>query len=315
MSGRGLGFTGGTIDKLEAIEGYQVEVPFEEVVKQVNEIGVTIISQTKNLVPADKKIYALRDVTSTVSSIPLIASSIMSKKIASGAKTIVMDVKVGKGALVNTIEEARELSNLMIKIGEKYDRKVICVLTNMDKPLGKAIGNSIEVLEAIDAMKGEGPKDLDEVVKVLATQILIATKNLTEEEALKQINEKIQSGEVYNKFTELVKYQKGNIEKIELSKRIFSIKTDKEGFITSIDALKLGELVKAMGGGRKTKEDKIDFTVGVKLTVNIGDYVNKNDELMRIYLGNVDVSLEQLKGIFEIGSSKVEVDQIYEILK
>ena len=153
------------------------------------------------------------------------------------------------------------------------------------------------------------------VVKVLATQILIATKNLTEEEALKQINEKIQSGEVYNKFTELVKYQKGNIEKIELSKRIFSIKTDKEGFITSIDALKLGELVKAMGGGRKTKEDKIDFTVGVKLTVNVGDYVNKNDELMRIYLGNIDVSLEQLKGIFEIGSSKVEVDQIYEILK
>ena len=315
MSGRGLGFTGGTIDKLEAIEGYQVEVPFEEVVKQVNEIGVTIISQKKNLVPADKKIYTLRDVTSTVSSIPLIASSIMSKKIASGAKTIVMDVKVGKGALVNTIEEARELSNLMIKIGEKYARKVICVLTNMDKPLGKAIGNSIEVLEAIDAMKGKGTKDLDEVVTVLATQILIATKNLTEEEALKQINEKIQSGEVYNKFTELVKYQKGNIEKIELSKRIFSIKTDKEGFITSIDALKLGELVKAMGGGRKTKEDKIDFTVGVKLTVNIGDYVNKNDELMRIYLGNIDVSLEQLKGIFEIGSSKVEVDQIYEILK
>lgn len=315
MSGRGLGFTGGTIDKLESIEGYRVEMPFDDVVKQVNEIGVTIISQTKNLVPADKKIYALRDVTSTVSSIPLIASSIMSKKIASGAKTIVMDVKVGNGALVNTIEEARELSDLMIKIGKKYDRNVICVLTNMDKPLGKTIGNSIEVLEAIEAMKGNGPKDLDDVVKILALQILTCTKDLTEEEAIIKINEKIENGEVYKKFEDLVRYQGGDLKKLQLSKKIFSIRTDKEGYITNINALKLGELVKSIGGGRQTKDDKIDFTVGISLSVNIGDYVHKNDELMRIYLGKIDINLEQLKGIFEIGNDFNSVKQIYEIIK
>ena len=186
MSGRGLGFTGGTIDKLEAIKGYQTQEPFDVVLKEVNDIGLAVISQTKNLVPADKKIYALRDVTSTVSSIPLIASSIMSKKIASGAKTIVIDVKVGEGALLKTIEDARKLSNLMIKIGKSYNRKIICVLTNMDTPLGLAVGNSNEVLEAIDTLNGHGPKDLVELVKTLALEIILANENISLEDATKK---------------------------------------------------------------------------------------------------------------------------------
>ena len=216
MSGRGLGFTGGTIDKLEAIQGYQVEEPFEKVEEEINSIGLAVISQTKNLVPADKKIYALRDVTSTVSSIPLIASSIMSKKIASGASTIVIDVKVGNGALLKNIEDARTLAKLMIKIGHSYQRKIICVLTNMDEPLGLAIGNSNEVLEAIDALNGKGPKDLMDLVKVLVSEILMANENISIEDAYAKIDEKINNKEAYNKFLEMVKYQGGDINSINL---------------------------------------------------------------------------------------------------
>ena len=315
MSGRGLGFTGGTIDKLESISGYQVEEPFEKVEDEINKIGLAVISQTKNLVPADKKIYALRDVTSTVSSIPLIASSIMSKKIASGASTIVIDVKVGNGALIKTIEDARKLAKLMIKIGNNYQRKIICVLTNMDEPLGLAIGNSNEVLEAIDSLNGKGPKDLMELVKVLASEIIMANENISLDEAYKKIYEKINNREAYNKFLEMVEYQGGNIKTIKLSKRIFSIKTDKEGFINSIDALKLGELVKKMGGGRLEKNDSINHEVGINLSVKVGDFVKQNDELMRIYLGDKDISFRELNGIFKISSTKIEPKLVYEIIR
>ena len=315
MSGRGLGFTGGTIDKLEAIKGYQTQEPFDVVLKEVNDIGLAVISQTKNLVPADKKIYALRDVTSTVSSIPLIASSIMSKKIASGAKTIVIDVKVGEGALLKTIEDARKLSNLMIKIGKSYNRKIICVLTNMDTPLGLAVGNSNEVLEAIDTLNGHGPKDLVELVKTLALEIILANENISLKDATKKIDEKLETKEAYNKFLELVKYQGGDINTLKLSKRIFSIKTDKEGYISSIDALKIGELVKKMGGGRLEKNDPINYEVGINLSVKIGDKVKPNDELMRIYLGDKDISFKELSGIFKISNEKKEEKLIYEIIK
>lgn len=315
MSGRGLGFTGGTIDKLESISGYQVEEPFEKVEDEINKIGLAVISQTKNLVPADKKIYALRDVTSTVSSIPLIASSIMSKKIASGASTIVIDVKVGNGALIKTIDDARKLAKLMIKIGNNYQKKIICVLTNMDEPLGLAIGNSNEVLEAIDSLNGKGPKDLMELVKVLASEIIMANENISLDEAYKKIDEKINNREAYNKFLEMVEYQGGDIKTIKLSKRIFSIKTDKEGFINSIDALKLGELVKKMGGGRLEKNDSINHEVGINLSVKVGDFVKQNDELMRIYLGDKDISFRELNGIFKISSTKIEPKLVYEIIK
>ena len=315
MSGRGLGFTGGTIDKLESISGYQVEEPFEKVEDEINKIGLAVISQTKNLVPADKKIYALRDVTSTVSSIPLIASSIMSKKIASGASTIVIDVKVGNGALIKTIDDARKLAKLMIKIGNNYQKKIICVLTNMDEPLGLAIGNSNEVLEAIDSLNGKGPKDLMELVKVLASEIIMANENISLDEAYKKIDEKINNREAYNKFLEMVEYQGGDIKTIKLSKRIFSIKTDKEGFINSIDALKLGELVKKMGGGRLEKNDSINHEVGINLSVKVGDFVKQNDELMRIYLGDKDISFRELNGIFKISLTKIEPKLVYEIIR
>lgn len=315
MSGRGLGFTGGTIDKLESISGYQVEEPFEKVEDEINKIGLAVISQTKNLVPADKKIYALRDVTSTVSSIPLIASSIMSKKIASGASTIVIDVKVGNGALIKTIDDARKLAKLMIKIGNNYQKKIICVLTNMDEPLGLAIGNSNEVLEAIDSLNGKGPKDLMKLVKVLASEIIMANENISLDEAYKKIDEKINNREAYNKFLEMVEYQGGDIKTIKLSKRIFSIKTDKEGFINSIDALKLGELVKKMGGGRLEKNDSINHEVGINLSVKVGDFVKQNDELMRIYLGDKDISFRELNGIFKISSTKIEPKLVYEIIR
>ena len=315
ISGRGLGFTGGNIDKLEAIQGYQVEEPFEKVEEEINSIGLAVISQTKNLVPADKKIYALRDVTSTVSSIPLIASSIMSKKIASGASTIVIDVKVGNGALLKNIEDARTLAKLMIKIGHSYQRKIICVLTNMDEPLGLAIGNSNEVLEAIDALNGKGPKDLMDLVKVLVSEILMANENISIEDAYAKIDEKINNKEAYNKFLEMVKYQGGDINSINLSKRIFSIKTDKEGYISSINALKLGELVKKMGGGRLEKNDPINHEVGINLSVKVGDFVKPNDELMRVYLGDKDISFKELGGIFTISQTKKEEKLIYEIIK
>ena len=203
----------------------------------------------------------------------------------------------------------------MIKIGHSYQRKIICVLTNMDEPLGLAIGNSNEVLEAIDTLNGKGPKDLMDLVKVLVSEIMIANENISLEEAYAKIDEKIKNKEAYNKFLELVEYQGGDINSITLSKRIFSIKTDKEGYISSINALKLGELVKKMGGGRLEKNDLINHEVGINLSVKVGDFVKPNDELMRIYLGDKDISFKELGGIFTISQIKKEEKLIYEIIK
>ena len=226
-----------------------------------------------------------------------------------------VDVKVGNGALLKNIEDARTLAELMIKIGHSYQRKIICVLTNMDEPLGLAIGNSNEVLEAIDALNGKGPKDLMDLVKVLVSEILMANENISIEDAYAKIDEKINNKEAYNKFLEMVKYQGGDINSINLSKRIFSIKTDKEGYISSINALKLGELVKKMGGGRLEKNDSINHEVGINLSVKVGDFVKPNDELMRIYLGDKDISFKELGGIFTISQTKKEEKLIYEIIK
>ena len=203
----------------------------------------------------------------------------------------------------------------MIKIGNNYQKKIICVLTNMDEPLGLAIGNSNEVLEAIDSLNGKGPKDLMELVKVLASEIIMANENISLDEAYKKIDEKINNREAYNKFLEMVEYQGGDIKTIKLSKRIFSIKTDKEGFINSIDALKLGELVKKMGGGRLEKNDSINHEVGINLSVKVGDFVKQNDELMRIYLGDKDISFRELNGIFKISLTKIEPKLVYEIIR
>lgn len=310
MSGRGLGHTGGTIDKLESIEGFQTEMSKEEFIKQVNEIGLSIISQTGNIVPADKKIYALRDVTGTTESIPLIASSIMSKKIASGSDYIIIDLKVGNGALMKTEADARTLANYMIEIGKRYNKKVVCVLTNMNEPLGNMVGNGLEVKESIDALKGNSPKDLKELVTTLALVALKITKNMEEESAKKLIEEKIKSGDAYRKFEEFVTCQKGNINEICLSDSILTVRSHKEGFIKSIDTFRIGEIVKSLGGGRMTKEDQIDYGVGIELNKKVGDLVFENECLVKIYHHGGNVKLEDVIACFEIVEEPVERPKI-----
>lgn len=300
MSGRGLGHTGGTIDKLESIEGFNVAIEEKKFIKQVNDINIAIASQTGNLVPADKKIYALRDVTGTVESIPLIASSIMSKKIASGADIIMLDVKVGNGALMKNLDDARLLATTMVKIGKAYRKPTICLITNMDEPLGYAIGNALEVEESINTLKGNGPSDLLEVVMTLCSIIIGAVKKIPNSEAKDMLFKQLNNGEAYNKFEELVIAQGGNLDNLKTSDKVFSIKSDKAGYINKINALRLGELAKQIGAGRSTLEDKIDYEVGFLLTKKVGDYVEEEEELLKVYLKDKDVSITELLECFTI---------------
>ncbi len=316
MSGRGLGHTGGTIDKLEAISGYNVELTRENFIKQVNEIGIAIISQSGNIVPADKKLYALRDVTGTVDSIPLIASSIMSKKIASGADVIFIDVKVGNGALMKDIESAKKLANLMIEIGKYFNKTVICFLTNMDEPLGCAIGNALEVQEAIDCLHGIGPLDVMELIIKIAGIIVHKVNKIELEEAETLCLKKINNGEAYEKFVQLVNAQHGDLTKLPKAEHVVSVKALQTGYIKSINALQLGEIARLIGAGRLTKEDTIDYAVGLVLTHKVGDYVEKGDELLKVYLNKKDVKTEDILACFEIVPNKVHKKSlIYEILK
>ena len=316
MSGRGLGHTGGTIDKLESINGFNVNLSIEDAIKEVNKVGAVIVSQTGNLVPADKKIYALRDVSGTVESIPLIASSIMSKKIASGASSIVIDLKVGNGSLIKNLEDAKHLSDLMIKIGKKYNRKVVCVLTNMDKPLGTSIGNALEVKEALEFLNGNRNKDLEEIIYKLASLMVSLGKNVSEEIALKEVKEKLNNKEALSKFYEIVKNQGGNIDDLKISNRVFSIKSPYTGFIKKIDTLKLGELSRSIGAGRYKKDDVIDYTVGFVLNKNVGDYVLKDEELVKVYLNKIDLSINDITSCFKIDSELGDVlPNIYGVIK
>lgn len=315
MSGRGLGHTGGTIDKLESIPGYQVELTRDEFIKQVNEIGLSVISQTGNICPADKKLYALRDVTGTVDSIPLIASSIMSKKIASGADIIFIDVKVGNGALMKDLDSAKELAQRMINIGKRFNKEVICILTNMNEPLGLAVGNALEVKEVIDTLHGYGPIDVTELVIKIAAIIINKTEKIDIEEAKQLCLKKIHNGEAYQKFLDLVKYQHGNLEKLKIADRVFSVKSTKTGYINSINSLEIGEIARKIGAGRLTKEDSIDYSVGLVLSHKVGDYVKTGDELIKVYLNGRDLRLDEILNCFEIDEEKEEtLPLIYEIL-
>lgn len=315
MSGRGLGHTGGTIDKLEAIPGFKTNLTLEEFKEQLTKIGCVITGQTGSLVPADKKIYALRDVTATVSSIPLIATSVMSKKIASGADKIVIDLKVGNGALVKTIKEARKLAELMVKIGQKYNRETICILTNMTEPLGNNIGNALEVLECLELLKGNVKNDLYDLVIYLASHIVSLGKNISIEDANKEVVKVLENGQAYQKFLELVSFQGGNLEKIEVAPKIFSVKSIKSGFINIIDTTKLGEIVKEIGGGRETKEDVIDYGVGIVLSKKLGDYVEKDEELLKIYLNKKDMEIRKILSCFQIDKEKGKQDPfVYELI-
>lgn len=316
MSGRSLGHTGGTIDKLESIANFQTEMTMERFINQVDQIGLALISQTQNIVPADKKIYSLRDVTGTVNSIPLIASSIMSKKIASGADIILIDVKVGTGALVKTLESALKLSKTLIMIGNYYNKKVKCVITNMDQPLGCAIGNGLEVIESIDTLKGHGPKDLTELVLNLSAHLISSAKNIPFETSLKEATSNLNNGNAYLKFKEMVKAQNGDINNIDLAENVISVKSKTTGFVKQIDALKIGEIAKKLGAGRLTKKDKIDHGVGIVLSKKVGDYVLQDEELLKIYVRNKDIMVNDILDCFEISESLGNLKPlIYEVVE
>ena len=299
MSGRGLGYTGGTIDKLESIPGFTVDLTEEEIKRQAKEIGIVITSQTKDLAPLDKKVYALRDVTATTNSIPLIASSIMSKKIAGGADKIVIDIKVGNGALIKTEQEAERLSSLLIKIGSYYQKEVRTVISNMDRPLGHNIGNKLEVLEAIEVLKNKEKGQLLELSIDLATKMVSMGKEISESDAKKEVIENLETGKALNKFIEFVKYQGGDLESLTIESKVYNIKANKSGVLKDINALSIAKLSESLGVGRKNKEDNIDYNAGVIIKKEIGDEVKEGDILANLYT-NIDNPKFNLEKIFEI---------------
>ncbi|ABY42989.1 pyrimidine-nucleoside phosphorylase [Bacillus mycoides] len=296
MSGRGLGHTGGTIDKLEAVEGFHVEITKEQFIDIVNRDKVAVIGQTGNLTPADKKIYALRDVTGTVNSIPLIASSIMSKKIAAGADAIVLDVKTGAGAFMKTEEDAKELAHAMVRIGNNVGRQTMAVISDMSQPLGFAIGNALEVKEAIDTLKGEGPEDLTELVLVLGSQmVVLAKKANTLEEAREMLIEVMENGKATEKFKEFLSNQGGdssivdNPEKMPQAKYVIDVPAKTSGVISNIVADEIGIAAMLLGAGRATKEDEIDLAVGLMLRKKVGDAVKEGEPFVTIYANRENV--------------------------
>lgn len=296
MSGRGLGHTGGTIDKLEAVEGFHVEITKEQFIDIVNRDKVAVIGQTGNLTPADKKIYALRDVTGTVNSIPLIASSIMSKKIAAGADAIVLDVKTGAGAFMKTEEDAKELAHAMVRIGNNVGRQTMAVISDMSQPLGFAIGNALEVKEAIDTLKGEGPEDLTELVLVLGSQmVVLAKKANTLEEAREILIEVMKNGKATEKFKEFLSNQGGdssivdNPEKMPQAKYVIDVPAKTSGVISNIVADEIGIAAMLLGAGRATKEDEIDLAVGLMLRKKVGDAVKEGEPFVTIYANRENV--------------------------
>ena len=307
MSGRGLGFTGGTVDKLQSIPGYRTDINVKEFIENVKNVGISIISQTLNLAPADKKIYALRDSISCVESIPLIASSIMSKKIASGAEKIVLDVTVGSGAFMKNIENATKLAKEMIEIGKLAKKETVCVLTNMDEPLGYAVGNNLEVIEAINFLNKNMPNDLKEVVLELgAYMIKLAGRGNNIQENKEKMIENIENGKAFDKFLELIKNQGGdtsyikNTDKFEKAKYIVPVYSDEDGYISEINAESIGKLACYLGAGRMKKEDKIDYSVGIVLNKKVSERIEKNDILGNIYANNKQKAQNAVKELKEI---------------
>ena len=326
MSGRGLGFTGGTVDKLESIPGYQTGIDIHNFVENVEKVGISMISQTLNLAPADKKIYSLRDSISCVESIPLIASSIMSKKIASGAQKIVLDVTCGSGAFMQSKERAEELANEMIEIGKLANRETVCILTNMDEPLGYAVGNSLEVIEAIQSLKGEMPEDVKEVVLELgAYMVKLAGKGEDIEENKAKLLENIENGKGYEKFIQLVENQGGDSSYIKdtnlfpKANYIEKVYSQKDGYIQSMNAKEIGKIVCDLGAGRIRKEDSIDNAVGIVLNKKVSDKVEKGDTLVTIYANSkekLEEAKKKLLEVIKIGEQEIEKPKmILEIMK
>ena len=291
MSGRGLGFTGGTIDKLESIPGFCTEMNIEEFTSRVNQIGVCVAGQSGDLAPADKRLYALRDVTATVESIPLIAASVMSKKIAAGSDKILLDVTCGSGAFIKDIEGARELAKRMVEIGTSNGRETIALITDMDEPLGYAIGNNLEVKEAIEALHGNGPEDLMEVCYALAGNMifLAGEGNISYEEAVRLAKEKIEDGSAWEKFCELVESQGGelsyieNPEKFPKASRLYEVKAPQSGYLVSMNTAEIGVAAGMLGAGRETKDSEIDYSAGIILKKKPGDAVREGEIIATLY--------------------------------
>lgn len=290
ISGRGLGHTGGTIDKLESIKGFKTNLIEDDFINQVKNINLAITAATKNLCPMDKVIYALRDVTGTVSSIPLIATSIMSKKIAGGADKILLDVKVGDGALMKSYHDAKILADLMTRIGKFYHKEVICELSDMNEPLGDNIGNSLEVIEAMDVLEGKKGKLRDLCVDI-ASQMVSMAKDISLPEAKEKVISVLDNKKAFHKFLEFVQTQGGDINSLEVSHLTVDIKSSKKGTIQKIKALNLGKLSVSLGAGRINKEDKIDHSVGIVIKKHIGDKVDINDTLCTLYVKDKNINI------------------------
>lgn len=315
MSGRGLGHTGGTIDKLEAIEGFHVELTSEQFVKQVNEIGMAVIGQSGNLTPADKMLYALRDVTATVSSIPLIASSIMSKKIAAGADAIVLDVKTGDGAFMKTVEDSILLAQAMVKIGNSVGRNTMAIISDMSQPLGYAIGNALEVKEAIDTLKGNGPEDLNELCYTLGSQmVVLGGKAKTIEEARGMLEEVVANGTALEVLKKFITAQGGDAsvvdfpERLPQAKFVTEVVAKEAGYISKIEADDIGTAAMLLGAGRATKESEIDLAVGLVLRKKVGDFVEAGESIVTVHANTEDISAVVEKIYAHIHMSKEAVD-------
>ena len=323
MSGRGLGFTGGTLDKLESIPGFQIELSDEEFVRIVNESKVAVIGQSGDLAPADKKLYALRDVTATISSIPLIASSIMSKKIAAGADAIVLDVTTGEGAFMKGLDNAKRLAHTMVRIGKLANRQVMAVVSDMSQPLGEAVGNALEVVEAIETLQGHGPADLLEMCYILGSQMVVLAKKADSlEEARRLLEEALTSGKALAKFKEMITNQGGDASVVDHPQRLLTAKYQIElpaketGVVTKLVANEIGIAAMLLGAGRQTKEDAINYGVGLKLHKKIGDAVEVGESLLTIYSDNEEIEevKERLYKNIVIGASAVEPPLIHDII-
>ena len=321
MSGRGLGHTGGTIDKLESIEGFHVELSSEDFAKQVNEIGMAVIGQSGNLTPADKKLYALRDVTATVSSIPLIASSIMSKKIAAGSNAIVLDVKTGDGAFMKTVDDARNLAQAMVKIGNAVGRNTMAIISDMSQPLGYAIGNALEVKEAIDTLKGHGPEDLMELCLTLGSQmVVLGGKASTIEEARTKLIEVVTNGAALEVLKKFIAAQGGdasvvdNPEKLPQAKYTFEVPAKETGYVAKIEAEDIGTAAMLLGAGRATKESTIDLAVGLVLRKKVGDQVQEGESLVTIYANSEDVQnvMDKIYNHIQLSKEQVTAPKLIE---
>lgn len=320
MSGRGLGITGGTLDKLESIPGFNIHLSNEEILKQSKDVGAVICAQTSCLAPSDKIFYELRDVTATIDSIPLIASSIMSKKLAIKNKALIIDLKVGKGAFMKNIEDARNLANLMKDIAVKHGRECKILLSDMDSPIGYTVGNSLEVIEAIEVLDGKSKSTSYEITKSIAVEVLGLLKNISKMEAERMIDDTISSGKAFEKFKELVKSQGGDVSYIEdtskfnLSKIAVQVKAESSGYVY-YDALKFGEISLISGAGREKKEDEIDYGAGIYFNKTNGEKVESGDILFTIY-SNRDKNeiLNKIEGSYKISESIIEEKIIYEVI-